>query len=309
MEPIRLQSGAATAQIDLHGARVTAEFPVGDRRVNPFYVHGWAETEDTLLGNLKGDFFCLPFGSFTEQGDCYAHGQTSHKVWQGRQTAPDTAVCTLQPQRSAIASVTRTVRLEEQALSFVNEASAAADAELTVGSHPIFRLPQEAGRAKLLLPRCACVRTYPQQTDEHSRLLPNARCDSPERVPLRDGGAWDCTRVPLPENVEELLFLGGVEEGRVTLENKDEGYAVTVEWDPRDYASLMLWFSNRGRTFAPWNGTNLCLGVEPITGPFDLGNAAPDTDRLLAGEGIPVRTPFRKGETRAFRHRISIRPL
>ncbi len=66
MEPIRLQSGAATAQIDLHGARVTAEFPVGDRRVNPFYVHGWAETEDTLLGNLKGDFFCLPFGSFTE---------------------------------------------------------------------------------------------------------------------------------------------------------------------------------------------------------------------------------------------------
>ncbi len=155
----------------------------------------------------------------------------------------------------------------------MNEASAAADAELTVGSHPIFRLPQEAGRAKLLLPRCACVRTYPQQTDEHSRLLPNARCDSPERVPLRDGGVWDCTRVPLPENVEELLFLGGVEEGQVTLENKDEGYAVTVESDPRDYASLMLWFSNRGRTFAPWNGTNLCLGVEPITGPLDLGDA------------------------------------
>lgn len=33
----------------------------------------------------------------------------------------------------------------------------------------------------------------------------------------------------------------------------------------------MLWISNRGRKGLPWGGTNLCLGVEPITSAFDFG--------------------------------------
>lgn len=310
MPSVQLETARSRADIDLRGAKTVAEFSVGGRTVAPFYEHGWpAYAEDGLLGNLRGDFFCLPFGAFPEQGELTVHGQSSSRVFAVEEHTAERAVLSLDYARSAIRSVRRTVELGADRITFSDEAMPGEDALLPVGSHPIFRLPEEPGAAGLKLPAARCVRTYPQAVDKSSVFARGALCAGPQAVPLLSGGTLDATRLPLPMATEELLLLGGVAEGQVELQNSAEGYAVTVEWDPADYASLLLWFSNRGRAFAPWNGTNLCLGIEPITGAFDLGDASPEEEQALAELGIPVRAAFFAGRPRKFCHTVSVRAL
>ena len=66
--------------------------------------------------------------------------------------------------------------------------------------------------------------------------------------------------------------------------------------------------SNRGRQYDPWNGRNLCLGVEPVVAAFDLGVAAGAgaqsdhgcrcADALRLDPAAPVTLGFRlKGES------------
>jgi hypothetical protein len=44
--------------------------------------------------------------------------------------------------------------------------------------------------------------------------------------------------------------------------------------------------SNRGRKYDPWNGENLCLGVEPIASAFDLGTPASVAPNPIAAHGV-----------------------
>jgi len=74
--------------------------------------------------------------------------------------------------------------------------------------------------------------------------------------------------------------------GRCALDNFAEGYRVILEWNAAHFPSLMLWMSNRGRQFAPWNGRHLALGVEPVCAPFDLGTAFANAETPLSRAGI-----------------------
>lgn len=113
-------------------------------------------------------------------------------------------------------------------------------------------------------------------------------------APRSDGSTIDLTRVPL-----------GVEVDEIVLVNEAEGYRVGVEWDPTYLKSAMLWMSNRGRKGLPWGGTNLCLGVEPITSAFDFGQGVSAGDNPLAKAGYSTTVDFEAGRTYEVRHRIA----
>ena len=101
----------------------------------------------------------------------------------------------------------------------------------------------------------------------------------------------DATRLPFEEDSENLLLLSGA-SGRCALDNLGEGYRVILEWNPAHFPSLMLWMSNRGRQFAPWNGRHLALGVEPVCAPFDLGTAFANVETPLSRAGVKTGIDF-----------------
>lgn len=45
----------------------------------------------------------------------------------------------------------------------------------------------------------------------------------------------------------------------------------------------------------PWGGTNLCLGVEPITSAFDFGHGVSAGDNPLAKAGYSTAVDFEAG--------------
>jgi hypothetical protein len=68
--------------------------------------------------------------------------------------------------------------------------------------------------------------------------------------------------------------------------------------NPAHLASTVLWHSNGGRHYAPWNGRHRgVLGVEDVTAYFHLGLAASLADNPWREKGVPTSLAFTKGKT------------
>lgn len=161
-----------------------------------------------------------------------------------------------------------------------------------------------ASAARIEAPECDAYWALPIDSGT-SVLEVGAVFEDLAAAPRSDGSTIDLTRVPLGVEVDEIVLIAGPKEPRVVLVNEAEGYRVGVEWDPTYLKSAMLWMSNRGRKGLPWGGTNLCLGVEPITSAFDFGQGVSADDNPLAKAGYSTAVDFEAGRTYEVRHRIA----
>ena len=65
----------------------------------------------------------------------------------------------------------------------------------------------------------------------------------------------------------------------------------------------MLWFSNGGRDYAPWNGRHIgVVGIEDGCAPGVGGEAAAGRPNAVAAEGVATGLPLSEGRRHAIRH-------
>ena len=198
-----------------------------------------------------------------------------------------------------IAAIERRVAVADGSpdIHFETRVRARADFQTPWGVHPTFRLPQASGSFEIAFGGDkARVLTYPGVFEEGVSRVAHAQvCDRLDAVPMLDGSTCSFASLPLPFDTEELLLVAG-HGGVARLTNRAEGYRVVMEWDPDIFPGVLLWVSNRGRTFAPWNGRFLGLGVEPVCAPFDLGYAhGVNAHSPMRALGIPTATRFSPG--------------
>ncbi|MDO5691853.1 MAG: hypothetical protein Q4G70_05130 [Pseudomonadota bacterium] len=301
---IEITDGSVTARVALQGGMVTTSFLVDGQVVQPLYEAPWLGewSGDTLLAHLQGDFVCVPFGM-------PGHGYAANNLWALVERRPDAVVLEVAyPGEHAVERVTRTVRCVDGAVEFVDAIDMRHEAALPLGLHPIFRLPATAegeplvGAAFLELPEAEAVLTPPEKPEPASRLLPGKRFTDVWEAPSVDGTA-NLTRLPWEGRSEDLVMLANVAEGRVGVVT--DGHVAVLEWDTAHLKHCLLWISNRGRDYEPWNGRNLCLGVEAVTSAFDWGVEASAGRNEVADEGF--ETAVRLGEGRhELWHRIRL---
>jgi hypothetical protein len=74
---------------------------------------------------------------------------------------------------------------------------------------------------------------------------------------------------------------------------------------PADFPVTMLWFSNGGRDYAPWNGRNVgVLGLEEGRAYSAAGHAASIAPNPLSASGIPTALELKPGGVVEVRHVI-----
>jgi hypothetical protein len=67
----------------------------------------------------------------------------------------------------------------------------------------------------------------------------------------------------------------------------EEGYVWFTLRDPKVLAATLLWMSNGGRHYAPWNGRYVnAMGVEDVTGCFHYGAAESAKSNVLSRQGV-----------------------
>lgn len=318
---ITIGTGRIQATIQLQGAMTTAIFEAGTQHAfSPSYIAQWSGWEgEPLLTQLRGDFLCVPFGAAPAQAedlptswrDGYAgpeewiHGYSSNGIWAVLEQDSHSIRLGLDyPSTSPVERVERTVTCTEEAVEYVDTIVMRSDATLPLGLHPIVSLPEDEGGATLVLPKAHSFHALPIDSGT-SVLEIGAVFDDAAAAPRRDGTTLDLTQLPLGVNVDEIVLMALPETPQVSLQNRTQGYEVTIEWDPEFLKHCLLWVSNRGRQGEPWGGNNLCLGIEPITAAFDFGQGVSAGENPLSTQGLPTSVPLKAGESYAIRHRMT----
>jgi hypothetical protein len=242
--------------------------------------------------------------------DPQPHGYSSNNGWRFEEgNAGSIGLSIDYPAEHPIRGLRRRVEPDPTAaaLDFTLEIDVRADCALPIGLHPSFRLPALPAAMRIEVGPETIGMTFPKAVDASSSFEQGAVLQPWYDVPLLDGSRLDIRQVPLVRCTEELVQLLDV-PGKASLWNVAEGYRVSLSWNAEHFPSALLWFSNRGRQSAPWNGRHLALGLEPICSAFDLGQQISTADNPISHRGIPTCRRFVAGEHFVTRYRIAVEP-
>lgn len=302
------------------------------RQVSPFYVAPWWNEAraglDGLTQGLRGEWPCVPFGYPARSADVtprwaalsddsakfeFAHGYGSNHEWEftGGDGSDHLAMSIRYPESDDIERLDRILRPvpDAAAIDFELIITARRDTAQPVSLHACFALPPNAGDAELRPGKFAGAVSYPAIIAKGATLFAtDAEFSDLTQAPGIDGKPVDATRLPLDRPVEDLVQLNGA-DGTASLINRAGGYRVDMGWDAETLPSLIVWYSNRGRDFAPWDGRNLCVGIEPCSTAFGLSPALSAKPNPISEAGTPTAVSLKAGEPLSIRYRIGVAPL
>lgn len=297
--------------------------PAAGRTVSPLAVAPWADDSGAehhalpgVLKRLRGDWPCVPFGMTDAPAglpadwqpahaanviDPFPHGFCSNHDWTLAADGTDGVVATIDyPANHPVRRLERHVKAAADAARIDIDliVHPRESTVLPVGLHPTFRLPDAPGEAALSFAgRDVRAWTYPVPTEPgRSHLRANQRDVPINAVSTVQGGGCDLRSLPFAGDSEDVVLLSGT-GGEATLSNHAEGYRVTLKWDATALPCCLLWISNHGRQFYPWNGRFRALGIEPVAAAFDLRLAFKDGRNPLNAAGIPTGVAFTAGQS------------
>ncbi|HEV7255783.1 MAG TPA: hypothetical protein VGN97_22125 [Mesorhizobium sp.] len=292
----------------------------GGRTVSMLHKAPWHGRADALpasaaphLKRLAGDFFCAPFGNAEADG-APPHGWPANSSWahRGTERQGNGTVARFElPRRAMGAKLTKELRLVDgHPFLYQRHIFEGGSGTIPVANHAMLSLPK-GGRLSFSPKRWFENLPEPLETDPargRSLLRYPAKSADARRFPRADGSMADLTSYPFGERHED--FCAGVEAqgselGWTAVERGTEGDLFLSLRDPKKLPLTMLWFSNGGRDYAPWNGRHVSvLGVEEGVGRAVLGASAREEPHPLEAAGVPTGLTLGDGEVTEVRHVI-----
>ncbi|MEE8441547.1 MAG: hypothetical protein V3S41_07490, partial [Spirochaetia bacterium] len=171
-------------------------FTGSNRPVRPYYVAPWAEEEleadPPVLGPLRGDFFCMPFGANAATGGRYTvHGETATEPWSLVELSEESgaAYLKLELKVSAPASrITKNIWLRAgEPIIYVQHRIEGGSESVPLGHHATLA-PPPTGRYRISTSRFSFGLTAPRPggamvNDDYFALPPLAEFNRLEEVP------------------------------------------------------------------------------------------------------------------------------
>ena len=292
----------------LGGHLAPVAFRLDHRLVSPFAIAPWAEEKvspDTpaLLRALRGDFFCAPFGGNGTpwRGESHPpHGETANGGWRLRAFDRSSERLTFH------ASLKTTVRAGavDKAITLIEGHTAVyqkhvlhQSGPMSVGHHALLKFPDAPGSGVVSTSRFVHAQVLPDLFERpenrgYQSLKPGAVIKSLDRVPMLNGESTDVSHFPARRGYDDLVLLSADPKlpfawNAVTFAR--ERYVYFALRDPRALRHTILWISNGGRHYAPWNGRHTSvMGIEDTTSCFHYGLAESVKPNALSRLGLPT---------------------
>jgi len=294
----------------------------GDRVLRPLHRAPWIGEADLPveiapgLERLSGDFLCAPF-SRSDIEEAPPHGWPANSPWTvvASSEIPNGWRATLRlvkPVLGAVIEKTLILR-DNHPFLYQEHRLIGGSGELPVAHHAMSVMAR-GGELAFSPKRFAETPADPLEPDPargRYRLTYPAHVQDIRHFPTRDGGVADLTTYPADEHCEDFVTL--VEEpgnvlGWTALQRQAEGDLVLVMKNPVDLPVTMLWYSNGGRDYAPWNGRHLgVLGIED--GRTAVGHLQSLGDNTLKAAGVPTSFSLTPDSAISFRHVLGGAPL
>jgi hypothetical protein len=275
-----IEAEGIRAVVDLRAGHIRAlEIEQGERRIAPLHTAPWVDDpaitgDESLPENLRflsGDFFCAPF-STSDLEEAPPHGWPANSAWKmvGTAGAKDAMTARYELERRILgARLIKELTLRDRhPFLYQRHIFVGGEGAIPVANHGMTRFdaPGRLSFSPKLFGETPATALEPDPKLGRSRLRYPAHSTDLTKVPMADGGIADLTRYPFAAAHEDFVSL--VEDPANKL-----GWAAAVRPDkrdifltlknPKDYPITMMWFSNGGRDYVPWNGRHRgVLGLE-----------------------------------------------
>ena len=291
-----------------HAGPVT--FDVDGRDIEPYSVAPWVEEKEAIedqppmLGVLRGDFFCMPFGSndVPYNGEHHPpHGETANEPWHFKSLQREGGVSSLH------LSLETTVRKGhvDKVISLIDGHRAVysrhtitdMDGVMNLGHHAMLKFPDIPGSGLISTSRICYAQVTPEPLElpenrGYSMLRTGATFDRLNAIPTLTHEFADRSRYPAEKGFEDLVMLVAdpdLELAWTAVSYPEAGYVWFALKNPRVLRNTILWMSNGGRHYPPWNGRHIgVLGLEEVTSYFHFGIAQSAEANPLSAMGVPT---------------------
>ena len=285
---------------------------VYDRRgqkIQPHTTPLWAKEKlprdlPQILKVLRGDFFCMPFGgNETPYGKEKhpPHGETANLKWKLVNITKNDAGTTLHARmktRIRPATVDKQITLiDGHNAVYSKHTIAGMKGTISLGHHATLRCPDQPGSGLISTSpmKYGMVTPLPVELPEkkgYSILDPGTKFSKLNRVRMITGKYTDLTSYPARRGFEDIVML--VAKPRksfawTAMTFPKERYVWFALKDPQVLKQTLLWMSNGGRYFPPWNGRHVnVIGIEDVTSYFHYGLAESARTNSVAKGGDPT---------------------
>jgi hypothetical protein len=302
----------ALTEVGGHMAPVTF-FRNGKKPIEPYYVSPWQgeglSPRPPVLGPLRGDFFCLPFGAdSTVRGvDHTTHGEPATRKWSLVDAAEGggSALIELEMKTKKIpGKVTKRIQMVAgQNVLYITHALEGYTGRTSLGHHATLAPPPEAGSMHISTSPILFGMTDPAGRaygdEEYSALQPGTTFRTLTRVPTRwkADPTTDCTVFPTREGFCDILQIyarPGKSPAWTAAAVPSKGYLWFSLKDAGVLSSTVFWMENRGRHGAPWNGRTLCIGLEEVCSFMAAGLAQSTRKNPVSEKGVATSTTLSK---------------
>ena len=325
----RLKNPSVDAWITRTGgmlAPATFRLPNG-RNVQPFAIAPWVGEKlprgtPPLIRTLRGDFLGAPFGGNGTpwRGERHPpHGESSNADWALEEAARGRDETTFRLRldcnvRRGTIEKRVTLRRGQTAI-YCEHTLSGFTGPMSLGTHPCLRMPEREGSGRVSVGGWEWGQVVPlpfesPESGGYSTLKTGARFESLAAVPLAGGGVADLSRYPARAGFDDLVMLMG-KPGRslgwsaVTF--PDEGWVFLQLKNPEVLRHTLLWHSNGGRHYAPWNGRHRrVLGLEETTSYFAYGLAESARPNALSRAGYPTTVTLSKQKPLRVAHILAV---
>ena len=234
---------------------------------------------------LAGDFLAAPFGA----GPDGLHGLTANGDWNMVPSTPGTLRAVLQGAVQGATVIKELALQDDHPFVYQRHIFIGGTGPLPVANHAMVALPS-GGKLSFSRKRWWETLAEPLETTRgRSRLAYPRRTEDAADFPAADGSAINLHRYPWGEAHED--FVAGIEDpasrlGWTVVVRPSEGDLFLSLRNPSQLPMTMLWHSNGGRDYAPWNGRHTgCLGVEEGAALPVLGLSSTETPDPLTAAG------------------------
>ena len=291
-------------------------FRLGKRWVQPYALAPWeprdlADNFPPILKVLRGDWFCLPFGS--SKGVRDVHGETANEAWEPVETSSSRLVLEMRVKAPAC-TVRKILSIREGHRAVYQEHRIEGlQGRYNFGHHAVLQFP-EGGEYHISTSPFKFGSVKPEAfsdplNKEYGALKTGGRFTSLDKVPLANGGFTSLAEYPARRGFEDLIMVSSRPGDFAWTAATLDGYVWISLKDPRTLPSTLFWISNGGRHGAPWNGRHFGrLALEEVCSHFSDGLEHARRN-LLKEHGVPTSLHFKAKEAKSIRSIHVVHPV
>lgn len=326
----KLKSSTIKAYVTRQGGQLgPVVFDRKDRKIKPYHVAPWAREDigdqPEIIKALRGDFFCLPFGgnATSYKGEDHPiHGETANARWSFESlTSGDGETVLHLSMETTIrpGHVDKRIRLVDgHDAIYSQHVISDMKGPMTMGHHAMLRFPDREGAGRISTSPVKHGQVFVQPSEDpaeggYSMLQPGAIFSKLSSVPTITRHRTDLSRYPARRGFEEIAILVSEPETPLAwtaVAFPQEGYAWYALKDQRILTSTLLWLSNGGRHYAPWNSRHVnVMGLEEITGFFHVGLAESARQNELSDLGVKTAHILRRDRPLTVNYIMGVVPI